>query len=104
MPDFDEIDEPTPAAGSMLPAGTRCVYLRSAGDDIALFEAANAAAKDAREPSVVRIQMAVDAVATAIDPETRRATIVAVIDGALVTYPDRQHDAGGATLGTWREA
>lgn len=111
MPDFDDIDEtpapaPAPAAAPpvTLPAGTRCTYLRSAGDDIALFEAANAAAKDAREPSVVRTQMAVDAVATEIDADTLRATIVALIDGALVTYADRQHDPEGAILGTWREA
>lgn len=112
MPDFDELDD-SPTAGApaqtptpppTLPPGTRCVYLRSAGDDIALFEAANASAKDAREPAVVRTQLAVDGVATQIDPDTRRATIVAAVGDALVTYPDRQHDPTGATLGTWREA
>ena len=113
MPDIDDIDEapapaPAPAAAPapplMLPAGERCVYLRSAGDDIALFEAANASAKDANAPEAVRTQLAIAGVATGIDEETGRATIVALIDGALVTYPDRQHDAAGVTLGTRRKA
>lgn len=91
-------------AAPKLPAGTRCVYLRSAGDDIALFEAASAAAKDAGQPGVVLTQLATEGVATGIDKDTKRATIVALINGALVTYPDRQHDKGGTILGTWREA
>ena len=109
MPGFDddEIEQPAApvaSAAPTLPPGERCVYLRSAGDDTALFEAANAAEKDVGVPGITRIQMAVDGVATDIDAETGRATIVALIDGALVTYPDRQCDPTGQTLGTWRKA
>lgn len=99
MPLFD--DDPTTP---QLPAGVPCRYLLSAGDATDLWEAANASAKDAGDPGVVLRQLEVDGVTIDIDPETNRAMVAAVVGGALREFADRQYDATGTILGTWREA
>lgn len=86
-----------------LPKGQKCLYVLSAGDAIDAFERANAAAKEVDQPGAVFDLLTVEAVATQVDEETGRATVVAVVEGELRTFAARENDQRGRTPGTWRD-